>query len=304
LERPQQFSTCRHIFCGSCIAEWLLISSICPIDLNQVQMGFLVAADRIYVELLNRLLLICEFHNQGCPAILKYERLEAHTRACPFNPRNVEAHYSGAAPMEGPSIHFPSSSSSSSSSSTRERNTLYSFRERPVRMARTLASDYRSHSSGRSAMQYGDSSSFYALRSQFRYVSRPRPYVLRQPARPLMQPLDLPPPYSQLQPLDVPPPYSEFQSGAAPMERPSIQLPSSSSSSSSSSTPWRSTYCSASETLEQVSEPGLAIDLSHTSAGGAGSSHSPPIVDSTPVENQMQTLSADHVPLDMGSSPN
>ena len=145
LERPKQFSTCHHIFCGSCITRWLLISSICPIDTHQVHMGLLIAADRIYVRLPNRLLLICEFHNQGCPAILKYERLEAHTRACPFNPRNVEAHYSGAAPMER-RLRMVSSSSSS--------NLYYTLTGPALRMASfNTASDYRSPRSGAAPME-------------------------------------------------------------------------------------------------------------------------------------------------------
>ncbi|XP_065567267.1 E3 ubiquitin-protein ligase NRDP1-like isoform X1 [Artemia franciscana] len=87
LEDPVQAPICEHVFCNTCITEWLTSSQTCPIDRTNLTIDALKPAPRILRNFLSRLTLSCSNQTHGCPASLTLERFAAHLRECTFNPK-------------------------------------------------------------------------------------------------------------------------------------------------------------------------------------------------------------------------
>ncbi|GBL97058.1 E3 ubiquitin-protein ligase NRDP1 [Araneus ventricosus] len=86
LEDPLQAPICEHVFCKTCINEWLSRQFSCPIDRGPITRNELKPVPRILRNLLSRLLITCDNTSLGCTAVVKLERLEIHHQGCAHNP--------------------------------------------------------------------------------------------------------------------------------------------------------------------------------------------------------------------------
>ncbi|XP_065581626.1 E3 ubiquitin-protein ligase NRDP1-like isoform X2 [Artemia franciscana] len=86
---------CEHVFCNTCITEWLTSSQTCPIDRTNLTIDGLKPAPRILRNFLSRLTLSCSNQTHGCPALLTLERFAAHLLECNFNPKRPVTCQSG-----------------------------------------------------------------------------------------------------------------------------------------------------------------------------------------------------------------
>ena len=87
-ESPVQAPQCEHIFCVSCINEWLKRGhASCPVDRSHVDGRDLVQPPRIVRNLLARLKIACDNASFGCQAIVKLDALDAHLTTCKHNPK-------------------------------------------------------------------------------------------------------------------------------------------------------------------------------------------------------------------------
>ncbi|KAK2713350.1 hypothetical protein QYM36_009273, partial [Artemia franciscana] len=86
---------CEHVFCNTCITEWLTSSQTCPIDRTNLTIDGLKPAPRILRNFLSRLTLSCSNQTHGCPASLTLERFAAHLLECNFNPKRPVTCQSG-----------------------------------------------------------------------------------------------------------------------------------------------------------------------------------------------------------------
>ncbi|CAL1283167.1 unnamed protein product [Larinioides sclopetarius] len=86
LEDPLQTPICEHAFCKACINGWLSRNISCPIDREVITPYELKPAARILRKLLSRLLIICDYANFGCTAVVTLEELQNHQRGCEYNP--------------------------------------------------------------------------------------------------------------------------------------------------------------------------------------------------------------------------
>ena len=73
LENPKIISNCEHVFCHTCINEWSINSNTCPVDREQIQ--DLVKPQRIFLNVLNRLKLRCQFENLGCKIVIERKNM-------------------------------------------------------------------------------------------------------------------------------------------------------------------------------------------------------------------------------------
>ncbi|XP_065581634.1 E3 ubiquitin-protein ligase NRDP1-like isoform X2 [Artemia franciscana] len=95
LEDPIQAPICEHVFCNTCITEWLTSNQTCPIDRTNLTIDALKPAPRILRNFLSRLTLSCSNQTHGCSASLTLERLAAHLLECNFNPKRPVTCQSG-----------------------------------------------------------------------------------------------------------------------------------------------------------------------------------------------------------------
>ncbi|XP_065563329.1 E3 ubiquitin-protein ligase NRDP1-like isoform X3 [Artemia franciscana] len=95
LEDPIQAPDCEHVFCNTCITEWLTSNQTCPLDRTNLTVGALKPAPRILRNFLSRLTLSCYYQIQGCPALLTLESLATHLLDCDFNPKRLVTCQSG-----------------------------------------------------------------------------------------------------------------------------------------------------------------------------------------------------------------
>ncbi|XP_065563328.1 E3 ubiquitin-protein ligase NRDP1-like isoform X2 [Artemia franciscana] len=86
---------CEHVFCNTCITEWLTSNQTCPLDRTNLTVGALKPAPRILRNFLSRLTLSCYYQIQGCPALLTLESLATHLLDCDFNPKRLVTCQSG-----------------------------------------------------------------------------------------------------------------------------------------------------------------------------------------------------------------
>ena len=88
LENPLHLIQCEHVFCSSCINNWIQTGhETCPIDRKEIKKEDL-KAPRLMIKFLDKLNIKCDYANQGCTSIVKLEQLANHTKDCKFNPNN------------------------------------------------------------------------------------------------------------------------------------------------------------------------------------------------------------------------
>ncbi|CAF0936394.1 unnamed protein product [Rotaria sordida] len=83
LQDPLQIPSCEHVFCRTCIEEWLSQTQTCPIDRTPIEINQLKLVPRIIKNLLNHLEIKCE--NEGCTTTVKLDVLANHLVDCEYN---------------------------------------------------------------------------------------------------------------------------------------------------------------------------------------------------------------------------
>jgi len=73
-----------HIFCKECISKWLLTIDRCPLDQNTICRTELIRAPRVVRNLLDSLVLRCDFSEHGCHTTSTLELMEKHEKTCKF----------------------------------------------------------------------------------------------------------------------------------------------------------------------------------------------------------------------------
>lgn len=86
LEDPVQGSKCEHAYCKKCIIEWMKTSESCPVDRQSLKVSQLQPIPRIVRNLLNHLLIKCDFVTHGCREVISLEELTNHRSICCKNP--------------------------------------------------------------------------------------------------------------------------------------------------------------------------------------------------------------------------
>lgn len=79
-------SKCEHAYCRKCINEWMKTSETCPVDRQSLKLNQLQNIPRIVRNLLNHLLIKCDFVNCGCTEVISLEELLNHRTNCSKNP--------------------------------------------------------------------------------------------------------------------------------------------------------------------------------------------------------------------------
>lgn len=77
---------CRHTFCKTCITEWTSQSLSCPLDKKRLVPSDLTPIPIAFVNLIDRLTVLCSFQEQGCNHRCPRSDLLTHIKRCPFNP--------------------------------------------------------------------------------------------------------------------------------------------------------------------------------------------------------------------------
>lgn len=84
LFNPTEASTCRHVFCRSCIMTWLNSGAqgarTCPTCRSAMTSYNLRRALPALCNVIGRLVMRCVNHGAGCSTQLKVEQLETHLR--------------------------------------------------------------------------------------------------------------------------------------------------------------------------------------------------------------------------------
>lgn len=78
---------CEHVFCKSCITQWLSRQSTCPVDRGGLTTQQLQPVPRIVRNMLARLEIRCENVQHGCTSTMKLDILDGHLLDCEFNPQ-------------------------------------------------------------------------------------------------------------------------------------------------------------------------------------------------------------------------
>ena len=78
---------CRHIFCKVCIETWFVQSSSCPSCRSFATMRQLQVAPPLVVNVLNGLMMVCEYKEKGCDSTIPMERFPLHMTSCEYRVR-------------------------------------------------------------------------------------------------------------------------------------------------------------------------------------------------------------------------
>ena len=78
---------CGHTFCSKCIENWIPVNvNTCPLDKKTLHKKDLVTVSIPFRNLLNRLMIKCDFESVGCTTVSMIGCLADHIKVCPFNP--------------------------------------------------------------------------------------------------------------------------------------------------------------------------------------------------------------------------
>lgn len=77
-------SPCRHVFCKVCIETWLHHNRNCPTCRHRLKKRHLKPILPIVQNMLNRLLMFCDFRNNGCREKVPLEMYDKHINECDF----------------------------------------------------------------------------------------------------------------------------------------------------------------------------------------------------------------------------
>jgi len=85
LKEPKMIDKCEHIFCSTCILEWISCKGICPVDRQTISVQQLREPIRSFRSLLGQLEISCDFATFGCNEYVKLDDLERHVANCSYN---------------------------------------------------------------------------------------------------------------------------------------------------------------------------------------------------------------------------
>lgn len=83
LDNPVE-SPCRHVFCKICIETWLNNSSSCPACRRSTRKNSLRPVLPLVQNMLNRLLMFCDFKDNGCEQKIMLEHYINHIKTCGY----------------------------------------------------------------------------------------------------------------------------------------------------------------------------------------------------------------------------
>ncbi|KAL3876333.1 hypothetical protein ACJMK2_034195 [Sinanodonta woodiana] len=75
---------CRHVFCRVCIETWLRNRHTCPTCRDTLRKTDLKPVLPLVQNMLNRLLMSCDFRVNGCPEKIMLEHFETHIKICGY----------------------------------------------------------------------------------------------------------------------------------------------------------------------------------------------------------------------------
>lgn len=90
-DHPTQISTCKHIFCSTCIHKWIEKCDqmpTCPHDRQKISKYLLKSAPKAMKKEISQLKVKCEFRPNGCYSSVKYSDQKQHHNNCEYNPKN------------------------------------------------------------------------------------------------------------------------------------------------------------------------------------------------------------------------
>jgi E3 ubiquitin-protein ligase NRDP1 len=83
-------SPCRHVFCKICIKTWLHHNTNCPTCRHRLTKRQLKPILPTVQKMLNRLLMFCDFRDNGCPEKVTLKIHDKHVNECDFKPVNCK----------------------------------------------------------------------------------------------------------------------------------------------------------------------------------------------------------------------
>ena len=69
---------CEHTCCQQCWEEWLAVSETCPVCRDTIHRQDLQIASRHFRAVIAELTLHCDFHDRGCPEVVRLDGLRQH----------------------------------------------------------------------------------------------------------------------------------------------------------------------------------------------------------------------------------
>ena len=75
-----------HYFCKACITQHLKNSQTCPVCMEKVTEETVNKLPKILTNILNALMINCDYSERGCTELIELVRLEDHTRSCNYKP--------------------------------------------------------------------------------------------------------------------------------------------------------------------------------------------------------------------------
>ena len=84
-KNPVYSRCCLQSYCRDCINHWLERHKTCPNDRKSLSKSQLTVPPRALTNLLNKLVVKCNFHRDGCEETIKLDQLDKHLSVCKFN---------------------------------------------------------------------------------------------------------------------------------------------------------------------------------------------------------------------------
>ena len=89
LNDPKESLCCRQTYCRVCINRWLDSNNSCPNDGKPFTENDLIKPSKAFINLLNDLLIVCDYSSDGCSQEVKLSEKSAHLAVCRFNPNRL-----------------------------------------------------------------------------------------------------------------------------------------------------------------------------------------------------------------------
>lgn len=87
LKNPLMTDCCQQTFCDDCITEWIGEQNSCPNCRKVVMSSQLRPIPRLLKNMIDELIIKCEFQRNGCSSRVTIGQLAHHMECCPHNPK-------------------------------------------------------------------------------------------------------------------------------------------------------------------------------------------------------------------------